>query len=116
MDFLIILDAGPVTTERTENALQFALAMTRRDDVNVRVFVMGDAVVVARADPGAVDRADGAARTLRSLVMSGAELAVCDASLASRQIANDELIVGATASPMSLLADWALAADRVLAF
>jgi sulfur relay (sulfurtransferase) complex TusBCD TusD component (DsrE family) len=48
--------------------------------------------------------------------MSGVALAVCDASLAARGIAEDELILGAIASPMSLLADWALAADRVVAF
>lgn len=114
MDFLIILDAGPMTTERTENALEFALAMTRRDDVNVRVFVMGDAVAVAQS--GASGGAEGAARMLHSLIMSGAEVSVCDASLASRDIAADELIVGAAVSPMSLLADWALATDHVLAF
>jgi uncharacterized protein involved in oxidation of intracellular sulfur len=116
MDFLIILEAEPGSTERTGNALQFALTMTRRDDVTVRLFVMGDAVAAAIANPGARDGAEVVARALRSLVMSGVALAVCDASLAARGIAEDELILGAIASPMSLLADWALAADRVVAF
>jgi uncharacterized protein involved in oxidation of intracellular sulfur len=115
MDFLIILDAEPGATERIENALRFALTMTRRDDVTVRLFLMGDAVAAAKAEPGTLGAA-GVARTLRGLVMSGVELAICDASLAARGIADDELIVGAIVSPMSLLADWAMAADRVVTF
>lgn len=115
MDFLIILEAEPGATERIENALLFALTMTRRDDVTVRLFVMGDAVAAAKAEPvGRDGGAPGVARSLRSLVMSGVELAVCDVSLAARGIADDQLILGAIVSPMSLLADWVLAADRVL--
>ncbi len=124
MHFLIILDTEAGETERTENALQLALAVTRRDDVTVRLFVLGDAVAAARAEPGMPDGPAGTvdgeaalpARTLHHLVMSGVEIAVCDASLAARGIARDELMVGATASPLSLLADWALVADRVLTF
>jgi uncharacterized protein involved in oxidation of intracellular sulfur len=116
MEFLIILDPGPAPAERVENALQLALTMTRRDDVTVRLFLMGDAVAAAKAEQGTLDGGGNPARTLRSLVMSGAELAVCDASLAARGLANDELIVGAVASPMSQLADWVLTADRVLTF
>lgn len=116
MELLIILDPGPAPAERVDNALQLALRMTRRDDVIVRLFLMGDAVVAATAEPGTPTGAGGPAQVLRSLVMSGVELAVCDASLAARGLAADELIVGAVASTMSRLADWVLAADRVLTF
>lgn len=114
MEFLIILDPGPGETERTDNALQFALTLTRRDDVTVRLFVMGDAVAAAKAGPGTPAGAGSAGRILRSLVKSGVDLAICDTNLAARGIGDDQLIVGAVASPMSRLADWAVAADRVL--
>ena len=116
MELLIILDPGPAPAERIDNALQLALTMTRRDDVIIRLFLMGDAVAAAMAEPGMPAGAGSPARTLRSLVMSGVEVAVCDAGLATRGLATDELIVGAVASTMSRLADWVLAADRILTF
>ncbi len=44
MNVLIILNDPPYGTERSYNGLRLAPSLARRDDVSLRVFLIGDAV------------------------------------------------------------------------
>lgn len=43
-DWLIILNDGPYGSERPYNGLRMAMALQKREDARVKVFMMGDAV------------------------------------------------------------------------
>lgn len=47
---LLILNDPPYGTERSYNGLRLAGSLSRTDDAEVRVFLMGDAVGCAAAD------------------------------------------------------------------
>ena len=49
MKALVILNDAPYGTERAYNGLRLALSLAKRDEVEVRVFLMGDAVGCAVA-------------------------------------------------------------------
>jgi uncharacterized protein involved in oxidation of intracellular sulfur len=46
MRYLFILNDPPYGTERSYNGLRLALSLAKRDGVELRVFLMGDAVGV----------------------------------------------------------------------
>jgi len=45
MNILVVLNDPPYGTERSYNGLRLAGALSRREGVNVRVFLFGDATV-----------------------------------------------------------------------
>jgi uncharacterized protein involved in oxidation of intracellular sulfur len=49
-EVLFILNDPPYGTERVFNRLRLAGALARRDGIEVRVFLMGDAVAAAMAN------------------------------------------------------------------
>jgi uncharacterized protein involved in oxidation of intracellular sulfur len=52
---LLILNDPPYGTERAFNGLRLANAVAKRDDTEVRVFLMGDAVDAAEVEQRAAD-------------------------------------------------------------
>lgn len=49
MNYLFIINDGPYGTERPYNALRLALNLVKREEVQVRVFLLGDGVQCAAA-------------------------------------------------------------------
>ena len=49
MKILVLVNDPPYGSERCYNALRLASSLARRDDADVRVFLMGDAVGCAMA-------------------------------------------------------------------
>jgi uncharacterized protein involved in oxidation of intracellular sulfur len=49
MNVLVVVNDQPYGSERPYNALRLANALSKRDDVEVRVFLLGDAVACAVA-------------------------------------------------------------------
>ena len=44
MRYLLVLNGAPYGDERSYNGLRLALSLAKREDVELRVFLMGDAV------------------------------------------------------------------------
>ncbi len=116
MHVLLILNDPPYGSERTYNALRLALNLVRRDDVDVSVFLMGDAVWAAKEGQATPEGYYNAGRMLRGIVGKGARLLVCGTCIDTRGLAVDEMIEGAQRSSMDELGDLALGADRSLVF
>jgi uncharacterized protein involved in oxidation of intracellular sulfur len=113
---LFILNDPPYGTERVFNGLRLAAALAKRDGVEERVFLMGDAVVAAMADQKLPDGYYHLDRMLASAAGKGADIGCCATCMDARGITEQMLTKGTRRSTMDELADWTLWADRVVTF
>ena len=114
---LIVVHAAPYGSERCLSALRLATALAGRDGDRpaVRLFLMSDAVVL-----GLPNQADGAGNGLQGLVeqlvAQGVPIKLCRTCAQARGLADLPLIPGAVIGTLPELADWTLAADKVITF
>lgn len=113
---LIVLNDPPYGTERSYDGLRLAISLSKRDDVEVRVFLIGDAVGCAVAGQRVPEGYYNLERMIGSVARRGGEIACCGTCLDARGIGEDRLAEGARRSSMEELADWTLWADRVVTF
>ena len=116
MNVLLIANGPAYGSELPFNALRLAGTLAKRDDVQVRLFLMGDAVVAAIDNQDLPDGYYHLDRMLRNLDRKGGEIGCCGTCLDARGIGNDQLVDGAHRSTMEELADWTLEADRIVSF
>ena len=114
--YLFILNDPPYGTERSYNGLRLALSLAKRDEVEVRVFLMGDAVGCAVSGQQTPDGYYNLERMIKGLAKRRVPVACCGTCLKARGIADDRLADGATHSSLEELTDWTLWADRVVTF
>jgi uncharacterized protein involved in oxidation of intracellular sulfur len=116
MKTLIICNDPPYGTERSWNGLRLAGALARRADVEVRVFLLGDAVGCAVAGQKVPDGYYHLDRMIESAARHGAEVGCCGTCLDARGITEELLVKGARRSTLEELTDWTLWAERVVTF
>ena len=116
MKTLIICNDPPYGTERSWNGLRLAGALSKRDGVEVKVFLMGDAVGCAAAGQKVPDGYYHLDRMTQSAVRHGAEVGCCGTCLDARGIEDSALIDGARRSTLDELTDWTLWADKAVTF
>jgi uncharacterized protein involved in oxidation of intracellular sulfur len=116
MKTLLILNDPAYGTERSYNGLRLAGALARREDTEVRVFLMGDAVGCAMANQQVPDGFYHLDRMITSAARHGAEVGCCGSCLDARGIGEDLLTKGARRSSLDELADWTAWADKVATF
>lgn len=115
MNVLIVLNDPPYGSERSYNGLRLASALAKREGVEVRVFLLADAVGCAVAGQATPEGYYNLERMLKALVRRGGEVACCGSCLDARGISEERLVAGARRSSMEELADWTLWAERVVA-
>ena len=113
---LFILNDPPYGTERVFNGLRLAVAVAKRDDAEVRVFLMGDAVGSAMAHQKLPDGYYHLDRMLGAAARRGAGIGCCSTCMDARGVSDDMLIEGTRRSTLDELADWTLWADQVITF
>lgn len=117
MRILIILNDAPYGGERTYNGLRLALALLKAEpQAQVTVFLMGDAVLAAKAGQITPEGYYNLERMLGRLVLAKGVVLACGSCMAARALADGELLAGAQRSTMDALAAATAAADRVLVF
>ncbi len=116
MKNLIICNDPPYGTERSWNGLRLAGALARRDGVQVRVFLLGDAVGCAVAGQKVPDGYYHLDRMIGSVARHGGDVGCCGTCLDARGISEESLVEGAHRATLEELADWTLWADRVITF
>ena len=116
MKALIILNDPPYGNERSYNGLRLASALAKREDVDLRVFLMGDAVGAAVADQKTPEGFYNLARMLKGLIARHAQVGLCGTCLDARGLGSAKFVDGAERSSMDELAAWAVWADHVLTF
>lgn len=115
MKILVIVNDQPYGSERPYNALRLAGALAKREGVELRVFLLGDAVACAVAGQSLPDGHYHLDRMLKPLVRSG-EVACCGTCLDARGLREEHLVQGAKRSTLEELTEWTLWAEQTLTF
>ena len=116
MKTLLVLNDPAYGTERSYNGLRLAGSLARRDDVEVHVFLMGDAVTCAMADQKLPNGYYHLDRMIESAARYGADVGCCTTCLDARGMTEEMLTKGARKSSLEELADWTEWADKVISF
>jgi uncharacterized protein involved in oxidation of intracellular sulfur len=113
---LLIINTPAYGADETFNAARLAVALSRRDDAEVKVFLMGDAVTCAVAGQKTPDGYYSLDRMLTGLLRHGGQIACCGTCLDARGLTEENLIDNAPRSTMEELAAWTVESDEVLTF
>jgi uncharacterized protein involved in oxidation of intracellular sulfur len=113
--FLVIVNDQPDGSERPYNALRLAGALSKREDAELRVFLMGDAVACAVAGQRLPDGHYHLDRMIKG-VLHRADVGCCGTCLDARGLNEHQLVEGASRSTLEELTDWTIWADKTLTF
>jgi uncharacterized protein involved in oxidation of intracellular sulfur len=113
---LLIINGPAYGADETFNAIRLANALTRRNDTQVTVFLMGDAVTCAIAGQKTPDGYYALDKMLKIFARHGGHIACCSTCLDARGLTKEHLIEEAPRSSIDELAEWTVHADQVLTF
>ncbi len=112
---LFILNEAPYGSERTYNALRLAVTLAAQPEQRVHMFLMGDAVLSAKAGQK-VPNGYYSVETMLQKVAQHGEVALCGTCLDARGLRDEELVADCRRSTMVELGRWTSEADKVLVF
>lgn len=115
VNVLVIVNDQPYGSERPYNALRLAGALSKREGVEVRVFLLGDAVACAVAGQQLPDGHYHLDRMLKPLPRRG-QVGLCGTCMDARGLRENQMVDGARRSTLEELTDWTLWADKTLVF
>ncbi len=114
---LVILNEPAYGSDRTYNGLRLAVAMAKRAGMQLRVFLIGDAVTRAKRGQRVPAGYYSLEAMLDTLLQNHGEVGICGSCLDARGIADADLAQGTRRSSMEELATWTGEwADRVVVF
>lgn len=116
MKILIVLNDPPYGTERSYNGLRLAGALAKREGVELRVFLFGDAVGCALANQKLPDGYYHLDRMVSGVIRHGGEIGCCGTCMDARALAEGALVEGARRSTLEEVTEWTLWADKVVSF
>jgi len=118
MKVLIILNDAPYGSEKAYNALRMAMALQKEhaESVEVRVFLMADAVTCALPGQATPQGYYNIERMLRSVISHGGQVKACGSCAEARGVKNLALIEGIEISTMSQLTTWVVESERIVSF
>ncbi len=112
----MIINDSPYGNERPYNALRLALTLVKQGEKDLRIFLMGDAVVCGLAGQKTPDGYYNIERMLKGLVHR-ATISTCSTCMDARGIKDEDLAEGVKrGSTTPQLAEWVLASEKVLVF
>jgi uncharacterized protein involved in oxidation of intracellular sulfur len=116
MNVLLTLQGPAYGDERSYNGLRLAGSLAKRDDVEVKVFFIGDAVTCAVAGQHVPDGYYHLDRMITAATRHGAEVGCCATCMDARGITDEGLVPEARRSTLDELTDWVLWADKTVSF
>lgn len=116
MNYLFILNDGPYGSERSYNALRLAGSLAKREVVEVKAFLIGDAVTCALTGQTTPNGYYNIERMVKAILTRGGRVGLCGSCSDARGINEDLMTQGAHRSSMEELTDWTIEADSVLVF
>jgi uncharacterized protein involved in oxidation of intracellular sulfur len=111
----IVINDPPYGTERAYNALRLALALVKQGEIDLRIFLIGDAVVCGLAGQKTPDGYYNVERMLKGLA-GRATISACSTCMDARGIKDEALTEGASRGSTAQLAEWTATSDKVLVF
>ncbi len=116
MKMLIILNEPAYGNERTYNGLRLALSLAKAEDVELRVFLMGDSVTAAKPGQKTPEGCYNLERMLKGLATKGTAVGACGTCIDARGMTDEPLVEDAHRSSMAELTTWTTWADKVITF
>jgi uncharacterized protein involved in oxidation of intracellular sulfur len=116
LKILLVINDQPYGSERPYNALRLGGELAKRDDVELRVFLMGDGVACAIAGQKLPDGYYHLDRMLKVVLNRGGAVGCCGTCLDARGIEERQLVPGCERSTLEELAEWSPWADQALVF
>ena len=116
MRVLLVLNDPPYGSERVFNALRLADALLKIEaELELTVFLLGDAVLGAKAGQTTPSGYYNVGRMLQPIVRRGLVLC-CETCMEARGLKAEDLLEGCRRARLGELATLTLDADRVLTF
>lgn len=112
---LIIANGAPYGSESLFNALRLGIALKEEGKVDLNLFLMSDAVTAALAGQAPAEGYN-LRQMLEILLAQGSRIRLCKSCTDARGITPLPLVEGIEIGTLPLLAQWTLAADKVLTF
>ncbi|MCF7822330.1 MAG: DsrE family protein [Mariprofundaceae bacterium] len=117
MNILFILNGAPYGDERSYNGLRLAGALAKRDEVEVRTFLMGDAASASKGGQKVPAGYYNVETMIHQVASCGEDcVSVCGTCMDARGLQVEELAAGIHRGTLNELADWTEWADQVLVF
>lgn len=118
MNILFILNDAPYGSERTYNALRLAMTLQKEqaESIEVRIFLLADAVINALPNQITPQGYYNVERMLKAILSKGAQVKACSTCSEARGIKELALVEGVSISTMTQLSQWVVEADKVLTF
>lgn len=117
MKVLFILNEAPYGSEKVYNAMRLAMALQReRADVEIRIFLMADAVTGVLPNQTTPQGYYNVERMLKAVIGKGGQVKMCGTCAEGRGVHRLVLIEAVEISTMSQLAQWVAESDKVLTF
>lgn len=117
MNILLIINDAPYGTEKAYNALRMAMTLQKEHEgVEVRVFLMADAVTCGLPNQVTPQGYYNIERMLKAVINRGGQVKACGTCCDARGLKNVPLLEGVEVSTMSQLCQWTVEADKVLTF
>jgi uncharacterized protein involved in oxidation of intracellular sulfur len=112
---LVIVNDQPYGSERPYNALRLADALAQREGVELRLFLLGDAVACAVTGQHLPEGHYHLDRMLKPLVRR-AQVGLCGSCMDARGLREEQMVDGVRRSSLEGLTDWTLWADKTAVF
>ncbi len=117
MKVLLIINDAPYGSEKAYNALRLAMALqAEHSDVEIRIFLMADAVTCALPNQSTPTGYYNIERMLKAVSNKGGQVKACGTCSEARGIDGLSLIDGVEISTMNQLKNWVFESDKVLSF
>jgi uncharacterized protein involved in oxidation of intracellular sulfur len=117
MKILLIINDAPYGNEKAYNALRMAMMLQKEHpDVEVRVFLMADAVTCGLPNQVTPQGYYNIERMLKAVINKGGLVKACGTCADARGIKEIPLIAGVEIGTMSQLTQWTVESDRVVTF
>jgi len=116
MKTLFILNEAPYGNERSYNGLRLAGSLSKVEGEEVKIFLIGDAAVCAKAGQKVPEGFYNIQVMLGRVVRNNGQVGVCGTCMDARGIAESELSEGTHKSTLAELTTWTQWADKVIVF
>ena len=110
------LNDPPYGAERSYNGLRLANSLAKEEEVELKLFLMGDAASCAKKSQKVPKGYYNVENMLKGVVRRGGDIGVCGSCMDARGIVHDELIEGVRSSTLDELTNWNLWADKIIVF
>ncbi|WP_425934397.1 DsrE/DsrF/TusD sulfur relay family protein [Aeromonas rivipollensis] len=114
-EIVIIANGAPYGSESLFNAMRLGIALNEQEGVILKIFLMSDAVGAALTGQSPAEGYN-LRQMLEILLAQGTLIRLCKSCTDARGISSLPLIEGIEIGTLPLLAQWTLAADKVLTF